>query len=160
MATNPLSAGFPSAPFLDPDGDISVAWRNWLLTIDRRTGGPSGTTAADTSLIAETTARIQADATLETEIANETTAREGADSALSDRINALNRSIQTNQASTDLSVAASIASEQAARILGDTVLSVNIAAIRWGALLVNGDVPVGIICNPDGTPIYVEEPSL
>ena len=150
-----FAVGFPNAPFLGPDGDISHVWRNFMLVLLTRTGGASGVSSTTTGLAAEVSARIAGDAALDVDIGTEATARAAADGALGDRIDGLTRTIATGQASTDLSVASQFASEQAARILGDTVLANDIANLEVLELLVNGDVPVGIMCNPDGTPIYV-----
>lgn len=159
-----LATGFPNAPFIAPNGDISVVWRNFLLALFTRTGGAVGAASDATlgpALNAETAARIAADNAIEASLATETTARSSGDAGLRASLDAealarahADATIMSNQ---NTFVTGNFASEQAARILGDMVLANDIAAIRVLALLVNGDVPVGIICNPDGTPIYVEE---
>jgi hypothetical protein len=87
MARPVFLAGVPNAAFLDPDnGDITPAWRNFLLSLWRRTGGAVGvssdTTAIEQELAAETTARIAGDAGLGSSVATERAAREAADATL------------------------------------------------------------------------------
>ena len=159
---SPLKSGFPYAPMLGEDGHPAAVWRQFFMALWNRTGGGVGVQAGpDTTqaLAVETANRIAADASLGTALANETAARTTGDTALGTQI--------TNETAARIAADAvlvsngtanlngSIAAEQAARILGDATNAAAISAIRVLELLVNGDVPVGIMCNPDDTPIYV-----
>jgi len=162
MAQNPLASGFPNSLPIDPDGNLALEWRAFFQSLYTRTGGAPGVAAGPdltVALTAEIGARIAGDAGLTTALTNETATRASADTLLSSQIvdEAAKRmaadAVAASNGTSNLNGA--IASEQAARIIGDAVLAADIAAIRQLALLVNGDVPVGIMCNPDGTPIYV-----
>jgi hypothetical protein len=147
---------------LGEDGHPAAVWRQFFMALWNRTGGGVGVQAGpDTTqaLAVETANRIAGDAALGTALATETAARTTGDTALGTQI--------TNETAARIAADAvlvsngtanlngSIATEQAARIIADAVLAADIAAIRVPELLVNGDVPVGIMCNPNGTPIYV-----
>lgn len=73
----------PTAAFVGPDGNITTAWRAWLLVLQRRTGGTVGASSGDNAaaLAAEQAARIAADNALQAAIAAEVAAREAADAA-------------------------------------------------------------------------------
>jgi hypothetical protein len=147
---------------LGEDGHPAAVWRQFFMALWNRTGGGVGVQAGpDTTqaLAVEAANRIAGDAALGTALAGETAARTDADTLLTTAVsNETAARIAADQVLVSNGTAnlnGSIATEQAARIIADTVLAADIAAIRVLALWVNGDVPVGIMCNPDGTPIYV-----
>jgi hypothetical protein len=163
-----FGTGFPNAPFVDGAGNVTPVWRNFLLALYRRTGSEPGVNPASVpsqgSLIAETSARQAADAALALSLQAETDARIAADAA----------EAQMRQAMDDWLVStsgwqAALATETAARVAGDQwtagpvhtlgtglVLSAGVLSASGGyQLLVNGDVPVGIICDGKGRPFYV-----
>jgi hypothetical protein len=130
MARPVFLAGVPNAAFLDPDnGDITPAWRAFLLSLWRRTGGAVGvssdTTAIEQELAAETTARIAGDAALGSSVATERAARESGDAVLTKGLAdetaariAVDRAM-TGRVSTNVS---DIAAETQARIAADALL--------------------------------------
>jgi len=71
------STGFPTSPVVDQGGNLTPAWRAFLLALFNRTGSGVGvsTGAVSASLTAETQARSAADIALGGEIASETSAR-------------------------------------------------------------------------------------
>ena len=169
MSIPPLSTTFPNAPLTDGAGQVTQAWRTFLLALWRRTGAVAGidSGAAASGLAAETAARQAQDVSLSTAIASEAAARAAAiaaeaamraagDSYLGGSSVSVTAAILAEQAAriadVDTETAARIAAdsaETAARIAGDA------AAPRPLALLVTGDVPVGIVSTPDGNPVYV-----
>jgi len=130
MARPVFLAGIPTAGFLDPDsGDITPAWRAFLLSLWRRTGGAVGvssdTSQIEADLAAETTARIAGDAALGADIVAERAARESADATLTAGLSA---EAQT-RAAVDAALAArtttsvdALAAETRARIAADALL--------------------------------------
>src|SRR5215467_7999332 len=87
-----LTAGVPTGPFLDPQtGDISSAWRSYLVTLGTRTGGSEGsssdTTGLQTQIDAEKAARIAEDTALSTGIATEAANRSAGDATLQTALN-------------------------------------------------------------------------
>ncbi len=130
MARPVFLAGIPTAGFLDPDsGDITPAWRAFLLSLWRRTGGAVGvssdTSQLEADLAAETTARIAGDAALGSAVAAERAARENGDAVLTKGLAdetaariAVDRAM-TGRVSTNVS---DIAAETAARIAADALL--------------------------------------
>ena len=131
MTTRPIFlAGIPTSDFIDPvSGDITPAWRAFLLSLWRRTGGAVGqssdTTQIEADLAAETAARTNGDAALGSAIVAERGARQSADAALSTGLSneaatragvdaALTARVNTN--------IADIAAETAARIAADLLL--------------------------------------
>jgi len=82
-----LNTGVPSAPLVDPiSGQVTPAWRAFLLALYQRTGGAVGqssdTSELEAQLAAEEAARIAADTGLATGLASEATTRAAADTAL------------------------------------------------------------------------------
>jgi hypothetical protein len=159
MPLPPLATTFPNARLVDSAGNVSLPWRTFLLALWRRTGAVAGVDggAASTQIAAETAARQAQDIALSNAISGEAAARtaaiaaEAAVRAASDA----HLSDSGTDATTLLTIErtariAADATETAARIAGDA------AAPKW-ALLVTGDVPVGIVCTPDGVPVYVTE---
>ena len=68
--------GSPGAPLVDGDGNVTVAWRAWFQVLERRTGGPAGSSTGD-----EQAARIAADTALQASLDAEATTRANADTA-------------------------------------------------------------------------------
>lgn len=147
-----LDAGFPNGPIADENGQITAVWRLFLVALYTRTGstvsthpgaqpGAVGVSSADNAaaVAAEAAARIAAQAALSAALSTEATARSAADT-----------------------------SEEAARKAADAILAQAVAAetvraeaaeaasIRW-LLLVNGSIPVGLLCDPAGVPVYVAQ---
>jgi hypothetical protein len=168
MATGGFGTGFPNAPFLDEDGNIVPVWRDFLVALYKRTGAQAGSnpanSASQAALAAEQAARIAADNALGVSIAAETAARIAAVAAEAE----IRAAMDDFAASTNDALAL-IAIETAARIAGDkwkagvvnaigaglALSGAGILSAKGGELLVNGDVPVGIICDPSGHPFYV-----
>jgi len=83
MAT--LDIAVPTSRMVDPEtGMVEAPWRQFLLILLQRTGGTVGHDSGgiSSSLAAETTARQNADNTLQTNINNEASARQAADAGL------------------------------------------------------------------------------
>jgi hypothetical protein len=79
-----LAAAIPNSPLIEPGtGNVTVAWRAWLLILQRRTGGTVGASTTDNAalLAAERDARIAADQALARAIEAEIAARIAADAA-------------------------------------------------------------------------------
>ncbi|HEX3574565.1 MAG TPA: hypothetical protein VHU42_08205 [Rhodopila sp.] len=106
MASN---TGFPTDPVVDANGNLTPAWRAFLLALYNRTGSAVGVSTGTISgqLATEVSARTAADTTLAGSIASEqaariaadgaeATARASADAALGARITALATSQGTN----------------------------------------------------------------
>jgi hypothetical protein len=82
-----LNTGVPSAPLVDPvSGQVTPAWRAFLIALYQRTGGAVGqssdTSELEAQLAAETAARSTADTGLATGLASEAATRAAADTAL------------------------------------------------------------------------------
>jgi hypothetical protein len=82
-----LNTGVPSAPLVDPvSGQVTPAWRAFLLALYQRTGGAVGqssdTSELEAQLAAETAARSTADTGLATGLASEAATRAAADTTL------------------------------------------------------------------------------
>jgi hypothetical protein len=83
MPPRVTDVGVPVSPFLDPGtGDISAAWRAFLLSLHIRTGGNIGVDvkALQIEIDAEEAVRAAADQALTAGLAAETQARQTADS--------------------------------------------------------------------------------
>ena len=83
MPPRVTDVGVPVSPFLDPGtGDISAAWRAFLLSLHVRTGGNIGVDvrALQIEIDAEEAVRAAADQALTAGLAAETQARQTADS--------------------------------------------------------------------------------
>ena len=82
-----FNTGVPSAPLVDPvSGQVTPAWRAFLIALYQRTGGAVGqssdTSELEAQLAAETAARSTADTGLATGLASEAATRAAADTAL------------------------------------------------------------------------------
>jgi hypothetical protein len=82
-----LNTGVPSAPLVDPvSGQVTPAWRAFLIALYQRTGGAVGqstdTSELEAQLAAETAARSTADTGLATGLASEAATRAAADTTL------------------------------------------------------------------------------
>jgi hypothetical protein len=78
---NPLNAGFPAAPLVNPQsGEVTPVWRSFLLALFNRTGQSAGVSSGVTAaaLAAETAARVAADQSLSMAEASEATTRAAA----------------------------------------------------------------------------------
>ena len=88
-----LTLAVPSGPFIDLNtGNVTPAWRQFLVVLAQRTGGTQGLATPDTApieadLAAEQAARRAGDVTLTTGIAAEAAARQAADAELATAIN-------------------------------------------------------------------------
>jgi len=171
MALAPLSTTFPNAPLTDRAGLVTQPWRTFLMALWRRTGATAGIDggAVSTQIAAETAARQAQDVSLSTAISGEAAARTAAIAAEA----AMRATGDAHLSGSSVSVTAALLAEQAARIGADGTetaariaadsaetaarIAGDAAAPRPLALLVNGDVPVGIVCTPDGVPVYVTE---
>jgi hypothetical protein len=74
----------PNAPLVNPDdGTVSVAWRAWFLTLQRRTGGTTGTSVTEVANLVSAggAAGAAADQALRDALAAETAARMAEDNA-------------------------------------------------------------------------------
>src|SRR5215831_11372989 len=83
MAT--LDIAVPTSRLVNPEtGEIEAPWRQFLIALWARTGGALGHDSGgiSSSLAAETTARQNADNTLQTNINNETSRAEAAEAQL------------------------------------------------------------------------------
>jgi hypothetical protein len=79
-----LAAAIPNSPLVEAGtGNVTVAWRAWLLVLQRRTGGTVGTDAAGNAafIAIERGARIAADQALQRALELEAEARIAADAA-------------------------------------------------------------------------------
>jgi hypothetical protein len=134
MATSPLSASVPNAPFIDPGtDDITVVWRQFLVALWNRTGRGVGLDSANPTLQAQLTAETQQRQTADTSLGNAISA-ETARATTAE--NALGTALQTEittRSSEDLAntalagnvlaqANAGIAAETAARIAADLLL--------------------------------------
>jgi hypothetical protein len=134
MATSPLSASVPNAPFIDPGtDDITVVWRQFLVALWNRTGRGPGLDSANPTLQAQLTAETQQRQTADTTLGNAISA-ETARATTAE--NALGTALQTEatiRSSEDLANTAlvsnviamqntALAAETAARIAADALL--------------------------------------
>jgi hypothetical protein len=159
----------PGSPFVDDTGNLTPVWHAFLVALYKRTGSAAGTNpannASSASVLAVATVGQAADAALAADIAAETAARIAADEQ-----EAQTRAAMDDWLASTSGWQAALATEQAARIAGDQwkagvvdslgsglVLSGGVLSASGGGLmlLVNGDIPVGIVCDPDGVPVYV-----
>jgi hypothetical protein len=160
------NTGFPSAPIVDPaTGELTTAWRMFLLAMWSRTGAAVGVTptpgggASPAALAAETAARAAGDAAVGTlvsanaaAIGVEAAARATHDAALATSI-AAEAAARTHADTVEVTARnAAIATERTGRVAVDTAL----ALVRPLVLLVTGAVPVDIVCTADGEPVYVK----
>jgi hypothetical protein len=88
VATSPLNAGIPTGPFVDvASGEVTPAWRAFLIALYHRTGGAVGqssdTTGLQIAIAAERTARSAADQAISDSLNNEAQIRAQADDVLS-----------------------------------------------------------------------------
>lgn len=78
--TTVLNVGFPNGPLVDRSGNVTPAWRAFLLAMFSRTGGAIGISSGDaaTQIAAEAAARQSGDTALSAAIANEAVQRSAA----------------------------------------------------------------------------------
>lgn len=88
-----LTLAVPSGPFIDlTTGNVTPAWRQFLVTLAARTGGSQGLPTPDVApieaaLVLERNARQAGDTSAATGIASEANARQAADANLALQIN-------------------------------------------------------------------------
>lgn len=88
-----LTLAVPSGPFIDlTTGNVTPAWRQFLVTLAARTGGAQGMATPDVApieaaLVLERSARQAGDTSAATGLASEANARQAADVGLALRIN-------------------------------------------------------------------------
>lgn len=88
-----LVLAVPSGPFIDlTTGNVTPAWRQFLVTLAARTGGAQGLPTPDVApieaaLVLERSARQAGDTSAATGIASEANARQAADATLALQIN-------------------------------------------------------------------------
>lgn len=127
------ATGFPSGPLVDPGGNLTAAWRQFLLSLYNRTGAAPGVSSGDNAaaIAAEQAARVAADST-------EATARRAGDTALHDELEATTANLSRLEAAANgvaverLRAMAAEAAESTARAAGDTaahILGLSFAAM-------------------------------
>ncbi len=147
-----LNASVPNAPLVDPaTGEVTPAWRGFLLALYNRTGAGTGTSSAGiaAAIAAETVSRTAADTALGLALSNEATARTVADTA----------ETAARIAADDVETAARIAADGAettARTVADGNLQGEITALSGAssfALLTQAN---RLLFDHSGNPIWTE----
>jgi len=123
LSSTTLNAGVPTGPFVDPvSGEVTPAWRAFLVSIYRRTGGAIGqssdTHALEVALATETTNRAAGDTALSARIDNEAAIRATADTVLTNNL----ASEAYFRSSTDNALSSGLGNEVAARTAADALL--------------------------------------